>query len=111
MGSNRINGDLRPPARTPLKSNDIMENMRSVVLTPRGQCYAPSILSAPCISIQSSPNPNYSRNTMKGVPDSSVINFIHIKSLSKREEYLDMTTLWKWRRLYGKSSQRAVGRS
>ncbi|GJY60704.1 hypothetical protein Tco_0461361 [Tanacetum coccineum] len=75
MGSNRRNGDPRPPAapaRTPLKSNDITENMRSVVLTPRGQCYAPSILSTPCSSIQSSPNPNYTGNTVKGVPDSSM---------------------------------------
>ncbi|PWA74682.1 hypothetical protein CTI12_AA250280 [Artemisia annua] len=75
MGSNRRNGDLRPPAapaRTPLKSNNIMESIRSVVLTPRGQCYAPSILSTPCSSIQSSPNPNYSGNTVKGVPDSSM---------------------------------------
>nr|GEW80078.1 hypothetical protein [Tanacetum cinerariifolium] len=75
MGSNRRNGDLRPtaaPARTPLKSNDITENIRSVVLTPRGQCYAPSILSTPCSSIQPSPNPNYTGNTVKGVPDSSM---------------------------------------
>ncbi|GJX15187.1 ACT domain-containing protein ACR4-like protein isoform X3 [Tanacetum coccineum] len=77
MGFNRRNGDLRPPAapaRTPLKSNDITKNMRSVVLTPRGQCYAPSILSTPCSSIQSSPNPKYTGNTVKGVPDSTILS-------------------------------------
>ncbi|KAI3776197.1 hypothetical protein L1987_45969 [Smallanthus sonchifolius] len=64
MGSDRKIGELRPPARPPMKSNGITENISCVVPTSSKECCAPST--------QLSPSPSYMLNTsIKGAPDSN----------------------------------------
>ncbi|KAI3746225.1 hypothetical protein L6452_08649 [Arctium lappa] len=75
MGSNRKIGEMRPPAapaRTPMKSNDITENVCNTVPTSSERCLAPSTLSTHCGRTQLIQLPNYLQSTTNGVPDSDI---------------------------------------
>ncbi|KVI07910.1 hypothetical protein Ccrd_013727 [Cynara cardunculus var. scolymus] len=88
MGSNRKIGQLRPPAvpaRTPMKGNDITENVCSMVPTSSGRCLAPSALHAHCGSTPLIPLPNYLRSTTKGVADSDIYPNLERK-ITQRED-------------------------
>ncbi|KAJ9542757.1 hypothetical protein OSB04_029263 [Centaurea solstitialis] len=88
MGSNRKISELRPPrgpARTPMKSNDITENVCSVVPTSSERCLVPSTHSTHYGSTPSIPLPNYLRSTSKGVRDSDIYPNLERKIMQRED--------------------------